>query len=94
MPSDKPAAAKVGNKAEGKVEEVDAKAETVSITHGPVASLNWPGMTMEFKPANEAIMKQLKPGTAIDFEFVERGQGEWVITSVKPAGKASPHAGH
>ena len=93
-PSDKPAAAKVGNKAEGKVEEVDARAGTVSITHGPVASLNWPGMTMDFKPANEAIMKQLNPGTAIDFEFVERGQGEWVITSVKPAGKANPHAGH
>ena len=37
---------------------------------------------MEFKPANEAIMKQLKPGTAIDFEFVERGQGEWVVTSL------------
>ncbi|WP_343029834.1 efflux RND transporter periplasmic adaptor subunit [Dechloromonas hortensis] len=97
-PSDKSAAAKVGNKAEGKVEEVDAKAGTVSITHGPVASLNWPGMTMEFKPANEAIMKQLKPGAAIDFEFVERGQGEWVITSVQPASqpaaKANPHAGH
>ncbi|UCV22330.1 efflux RND transporter periplasmic adaptor subunit [Ferribacterium limneticum] len=97
-PSDKPAAATVGNKAEGKVEEVDAKAGTVSITHGPVPSLKWPGMTMEFKPANEAIMKQLKPGAAIDFEFVERGQGEWVITSVQPAsqpaGKANPHAGH
>ena len=97
-PADKPAAAKVGNKAEGKVEEVDTKAGTVSITHGPVPSLKWPGMTMEFKPANEAIMKQLKPGVAIDFEFVERGQGEWVITSVKPAGqpadKANPHAGH
>lgn len=96
--SDKPAVAKVGNKAEGKVEEVDAKAGTVSITHGPVASLNWPGMTMEFKPANEAIMKQLKPGAAIDFEFVERGKGEWVITSVlpasQPAGKSNPHAGH
>ncbi|KXB32514.1 RND transporter [Dechloromonas denitrificans] len=97
-PADKPAAATVGNKAEGKVEEVDAKAGTVSITHGPVPSLKWPGMTMEFKPANEAIMKQLKPGAAIDFEFVERGQGEWVITSVQPAsqpaGKANPHAGH
>lgn len=97
-PSDKPVAAKVGNKAEGKVEEVDAKAGTVSISHGPVASLNWPGMTMEFKPANEAIMKQLKPGAAVSFEFVERDQGEWVITSVKPAGQAAnnanPHAGH
>lgn len=96
-PTDK-AAAKVGNKAEGKVEEVDAKAGTVSITHGPVPSLKWPGMTMEFKAANEAIMQQLKPGAAIDFEFVERGQGEWVITAVKPASqpadKANPHAGH
>jgi RND family efflux transporter MFP subunit len=97
-PADKPAAANVGNKAEGKVEEVDVKAGTVSITHGPVPSLKWPGMTMEFKPANEVIMKQLQPGAAIDFEFVERGQGEWVITSVKPASqtanKANPHASH
>lgn len=95
---EKPAATKVGHQAEGKVEEVDTKAGTVSVTHGPVASLKWPGMTMEFKAANEAILKQLKPGAAIDFEFVERGQGEWVITSVKlasqPAGKANPHAGH
>jgi Cu/Ag efflux protein CusF len=97
-PRPKPAATKVGHQAEGKVEEVDTKAGTVSVTHGPVASLKWPGMTMEFKAANEAILKQLKPGAAIDFEFVERGQGEWVITSVKlasqPAGKANPHAGH
>jgi RND family efflux transporter MFP subunit len=94
----KPAATTVGHQAAGKVEEVDTKAGTVSVTHGPVVSLKWPGMTMEFKAANEAILKQLKPGAAIDFEFVERGQGEWVITSVKlagqPAGKANPHAGH
>jgi len=95
-PAEKPAAATVGNKAEGKVEEVDAKAGTASITHGPVASLKWPGMTMEFKTANDAILKQLKPGASIAFEFVERGQGEWVITSVTPAGQAAgnPHAGH
>ena len=35
---------------------------------------------MEFKLANEALLKDLKPGASIDFEFVERGQGEWVIT--------------
>lgn len=95
---EKPAAAKVGHQAEGKVEEVDTKAGTVSVTHGPVASLKWPGMTMEFKAANDAILKQLKPGAAIVFEFVERGQGEWVITSLTPAGQAAskpkPHAGH
>ena len=38
----------------------------------------------------------LKPGAAVAFEFVERGQGEWVITAVKPSGNATPnsHAGH
>ncbi|GAB3551804.1 hypothetical protein GCM10027343_36430 [Noviherbaspirillum agri] len=100
-----PAPAKAGgtgHKAEGTVEDVDAKAGTVSINHGPVASLKWPGMTMEFKVANDALVKDLKPGTEISFEFVERQPGEWVITGVRPAaGKANnnapaanPHAGH
>lgn len=97
-PAAKPAAARIGHHAQGKVEEVDAGAGTVSIAHGPVPSLGWPEMSMEFKPANAAILKQLKPGAAIDFEFVERGEGEWVITAVTPAaaaaGKSGPHAGH
>lgn len=94
--AEKPAAATVGHKADGKVEELDAKAGTASITHGPVASLKWPGMTMEFKAANDAIFKQLKPGATIAFEFVERGKGEWVITAVTPASQpaGNPHAGH
>ncbi|HJW23420.1 MAG TPA: efflux RND transporter periplasmic adaptor subunit [Rhodocyclaceae bacterium] len=93
----KPAAGGVGHKAEGKVEEVDTKAGTASISHGPVESLKWPAMTMEFKVANDALLKQLTPGAAVAFEFVERGQGEWVITAVTPAkaaAPANPHAGH
>ncbi len=83
-----PAPAQVGHSAEGKVESVDAKAGTVSITHGPVASLKWPAMTMDFVPANPALLAQLKAGAAIHFEFVERGHGEWVITRVEtPAGR-------
>jgi Cu(I)/Ag(I) efflux system membrane fusion protein len=70
----------VGHTAQGKVVDVDAKAGTVSLEHGPVESLKWPGMTMEFKLANAALLKDLKPGARVDFEFVERGQGEWVIT--------------
>ena len=52
-------------------------------------------MTMEFKIANEGLLKGLKPGARIEFEFVERGQGEWVVTAVtavKPAaGNAAQH---
>ena len=73
---------RVSHTAQGKVTDVDAKAGTVSLEHGPVESLKWPSMTMEFKLANEALLKDLKPGARIDFEFVERGQGEWVITRV------------
>ena len=70
------------HKAEGIVEDIDTKTGTLSINHGPVASLNWPGMTMEFKLANDSLMKGLKPGAMIGFEFVERQPGEWVITAI------------
>jgi Cu(I)/Ag(I) efflux system membrane fusion protein len=83
-----------GHKGEGKIEEIDAKSGTVSIAHGPIESLKWPAMTMEFKVANTALLKEVKPGATIAFEFVERGQGEWVITSLKPATAPNAHAGH
>ena len=90
--------AKVGHKAEGTVEGIDGAAGTVTLNHGPVASLKWPGMTMDFAVANPALLSGLKPGSKIDFEFVERKPGEWVITSATPQGgkpgAANPHAGH
>jgi Cu(I)/Ag(I) efflux system membrane fusion protein len=82
-----------GHQAEGTVDSIDAKEGTISLNHGPVASLKWPAMTMEFKVANEALLKDLKPGAQVAFEFVERQPGEWVITSVKPL-VVTPHAGH
>ena len=100
---EKPAAAPqaAGHRAEGTVDSVDAKDGTVSLNHGPVASLKWPAMTMEFKVANPSLLQALKPGVKVDVEFVERQPGEWVITSATPAGKAAtstpaanPHAGH
>ena len=79
------------NQAEGTVEGVDIKTGSITLNHGPVATLKWPAMTMEFKVANDSLLKNLKPGTKVAVEFVERQQGEWVITSVKPT---DPHAGH
>jgi Cu(I)/Ag(I) efflux system membrane fusion protein len=86
-----PAAISASNQAEGTVEDVDGKAGTVTLHHGPVASLKWPAMTMEFKVANESLLKSLLPGAKVAVEFVERKPGEWVITSAKPI---DPHAGH
>ncbi|HAL37189.1 MAG TPA: efflux RND transporter periplasmic adaptor subunit, partial [Polaromonas sp.] len=79
-----PAVKASGHHAEGTVDSIDAKAGTVSLSHGPVASLKWPAMTMEFKVANDALLKDLKPGAKVAVQFVERQPGEWVITDVKP----------
>ena len=83
----------VGHRASGRIDTYDPRTGTASVEHGPVASLNWPAMTMEFKIANAGLLKGLQPGARIDFEFVERGPGEWVITTIKPT-QANPHAGH
>ena len=71
----------VGHQAVGKLDAIDGG--IVTISHEPVASLKWPKMTMEFVPANAALFANIKPGTAISFEFVERKPGEWVITKVE-----------
>ncbi len=90
-----PATASVGHKAEGVVESIDVSDGTVMLTHGPVASLKWPAMSMEFKLANPSLQAGLKPGAKVAFEFVERAPGEWVITAIRPAAAApAAHAGH
>ncbi len=91
------------HQAEASVDDVDAKAGTVMLNHGPVASLKWPAMTMEFKLANSALLKDLQPKARVNIDFVERQPGEWVITGVRPQtavkgatapAAANPHAGH
>lgn len=75
----------VGHQANGTLDAVDAKAGTVTVTHQPIASLGWPKMTMDFVLANPSLIQNVKPGTRIAIEIVERKPGEWVITSLKPA---------
>ncbi len=78
----------VGHNAQGVLEAINSDG-TVSIKHGPIATLGWPGMTMDFALANSSPVAGLKPGTAITFEIVERAPGEWVITRLQPQ-----HEGH
>ena len=85
--------ASVGHQTDGEVKAIDVSAGSLSIAHEPVASLNWPAMTMSFKPANASLLQGLKPGAMIRFEFVERQPGEWVITRIEPAAAAA-HKGH
>ncbi len=87
-----PATAKVSHRATGTVQEIDAAANVLSIAHGPIASLKWPSMTMEFAVSHNTLLKGLQAGAAITFEFVERQPGEWVIVSLERGKSASVKA--
>ncbi len=80
-----PAAAPAGerHRMRGKLNAVDRKAGKLNISHGPVESLNMPGMTMNFPVEDRALLDRLKPGEEADFEFRVEG-AEFVITAVTP----------
>src|SRR5687767_2103220 len=59
------------HKAKGVVTRVDPAKGSVTIKHEPVASLNWPVMTMVFKAKDKAMLDKLKKDQKIDFEFVQ-----------------------
>lgn len=67
--------------ATGVVKSVNASKGTVTIAHGPVESLNWPGMTMAFK-TDKKTLEKARPGTKVSFEFEQRGK-DYVITSLQ-----------
>ena len=70
--------------AEGRLERVEGKMLTIS--HGPVPSLKWGAMTMEFAaPAD--LPKDLKAGDPVRFEFVQTPAGEFAVTKIERGGK-------
>ena len=103
------AAATVGHRGEGSVDEIDLQGATLTLAHGPVPSLKWPAMTMAFKLANPGLLTSIKRGQSVRFEFVERAPGEYLITALSAAptppatapaappatpARAASHSGH
>jgi Cu(I)/Ag(I) efflux system membrane fusion protein len=75
----------------GNIKEMDWAHATVTIAHDPIASPNWPAMTMDFRVRNPAQLRPLKPGQKVDFEIAEESAGEYVIVRIQPP-NASPTA--
>jgi Cu(I)/Ag(I) efflux system protein CusF len=70
------------HKASGTVTKVDQENGKVTVAHGPVQSLKWPAMTMNFVVRDKALFDKLASGKKVDFEFVRQGR-DYVITSAK-----------
>ena len=83
MPNMPQAAQRTEHTAEGKLNSIDQAAGRVNITHGPVASANWPGMTMSFKLADPAAANGLKPGQRVEFHFTIESGMDATVTQIK-----------
>ena len=84
MKSMKMEAAPVTHHGTGTVKKIDAG--MVTLSHGPITSLNWSAMTMSFKLKDAALTKGIKVGDVVDFELVQSG-GNYVVTRLQLSGK-------
>lgn len=70
--------------ASGTVNRVDTQAGQVNTTHGPIADLGWPGMTMSFPVKDKAVLRHITPGERVDFRLTQE-DGRYVITKIAAA---------
>ena len=79
-----PAAANAAQRHQGqaKVEAIGRDAMTLS--HGPIPSLKWPAMTMDFKLPKGGISRGVAVGDRVDFEFTMNPDGPPQLTGVTP----------
>jgi Cu(I)/Ag(I) efflux system membrane fusion protein len=71
---------------EGKVESVEV--DGITISHGPIAALKWPSMTMGFGKPNAKAFADVKPGDTVRFEFKKGGAMDYELVSVQRVGGA------
>ncbi|MEO8154658.1 MAG: efflux RND transporter periplasmic adaptor subunit [Rhizobacter sp.] len=78
----KPTAANTAQRHDGqaKVEAIGRDAMTLS--HGPIASLKWPAMTMDFKLPKGGAPRGVDVGDRVDFEFFMNPEGAPQLTTV------------
>jgi Cu(I)/Ag(I) efflux system membrane fusion protein len=79
------APAPAGHRGEGKVESIDK--DEITLSHGPIPSMQWPEMTMGFKVPASGLPKNLAVGDTVSFEFQQTKDGAFEITHMKEAGK-------
>jgi len=69
-----------GYRASGRIEAIGKN--SVTLSHGPVAALKWPAMTMAFTLAKPGLLRGFKKGDRVDFHFIQKGSGS-TITGIR-----------
>jgi Cu(I)/Ag(I) efflux system membrane fusion protein len=82
-----PAADGPTHRGEGKVERIDK--DQITLSHGPIPSLQWGPMTMGFKLPASGLPGNIEVGDTVAFEIRDIGGGGFEITSIAPAPPSS-----
>jgi Cu/Ag efflux protein CusF len=63
---------------------VDPAQGRVELDHEPIASMQWPRMTMEFMVENKGELAKLKKGDVVEFELRAKPEpdGSYVISRI------------
>lgn len=66
--------------------------DAVTLSHGPIASLKWGAMTMDFKLPASGTPRNLEPGDRVNFEFYMDTEGLPQLTRIAPMAPAAQAA--
>jgi Cu(I)/Ag(I) efflux system membrane fusion protein len=67
---------------EARVEAIGKDAVTLS--HGPIPTLEWPAMTMDFKTPVAGVPKNVRKNDRVMFEFKLGADGQAELISITP----------
>jgi Cu(I)/Ag(I) efflux system protein CusF len=76
-----PAAVPQSAEGEGAVTAIDAQGGTVTLNHGPIASLGWPAMTMTFRVQAASVLQGISVGQRVHFVLVN-DNGRPVVSAI------------
>jgi Cu(I)/Ag(I) efflux system protein CusF len=83
-PAGASARASTTSMADGEVRKIDKEQGKVTLKHGPIASLDMPGMTMVFKVADLKMLDTLKQGDKVKFA-ADKVNGAITVTAIEAA---------
>ncbi len=67
----------------GTVQKVDASGR-ITIAHGPINSIPWPAMTMNFAVQDKKLLNQVVAGEKVEFDLVQVSQDQYAVSRITP----------
>ena len=79
-----PGAAKTAPRHEGEAKIDAIGKDSITLSHTPIPSLKWGAMTMDFKPPQAGLPRNVQAGDSVTFEFFIDTEGLPRLTGISP----------